>query len=138
MSVEDNRARYLSQVLFFFFEKFVIPEYRGLSVKKSCFFTSLAFSPKRLKGFSYFLHECRGQWGASFEPDGFSERNLNPGLFGIKCLFFSLISKTALRIFLKFCMIVEDIRRTIKVLDLLQCKPTGVEGHSVIFLKVGS
>ena len=31
-----------------------------------------------------FLHECRGQQDPLFEPDGFSEKILNPGFQGIK------------------------------------------------------
>ena len=46
MSVEDNRAHCLSKIVFL--KKFLILDYRGLSVQKRCFFTSLHFTPKRL------------------------------------------------------------------------------------------
>ena len=34
----------------------------------------LAFYSKWLQGYSQFLHECRGEQGLSFEPDGFSKK----------------------------------------------------------------
>ena len=47
----------------------------------SVFWRLLAFSEKQhLKYLFSFLHDCKGQWGALFEPDGFSEKVLNPGL----------------------------------------------------------
>ena len=55
--------------------------------------------------------------GPFFEQDCFSEKILDPGLYGITCpkkvfvfYFFTLNSKTALRIFPICCMSVEDNR----------------------------
>ena len=72
---------------------------------------------KRAKILPIFCMVVEDNWGASFWPDGFSEKNLHPRLWGVKCpkkvglfYFFGLFSKRALRIFLIFCMIVEDNR----------------------------
>ena len=46
MKVEDKSAYYLCKIVFR--KKFLIPDYRGLSLQKTCFFTSLEFTPKPL------------------------------------------------------------------------------------------
>ena len=77
----------------------------------------LDFSPKQLYGSSQFLYECRGQQDALFEQDGFSKKKHliqdyrgSSDQKGVFCYFLGLFSKTALRIFLIFCMSVEDNR----------------------------
>ena len=62
-----------------FSRKFLIPDYRGLSVLKRCILSFFClFSKTPLKNFPNCLHECRGQLGPSFEPDCFSEKFLIP------------------------------------------------------------
>ena len=58
-SIEDNRAHRLSQIAFL--EKFLILDYRGLSVQKRCFFYFFAFLKNDSKDLPIFLHDCRGQ-----------------------------------------------------------------------------
>ena len=83
-SAENNRAHYLSKIVFL--KKFLILDYRGLSVQKKMFFFLLCtLLQNGSKDLPNFLHECRGQQGPLFEQDCFSEKILNPGLQGIKC-----------------------------------------------------
>ena len=114
MSVDDNRAHCLSKNVFL--KKILIPDYRGLIVKKGIFFLLYSLLLNGSKDLPNFLHECRGQQGPLFEKDCSSEKILNPGLQGIKCpkrcfsYFFGLYSKTALMFFPILCMSVEDNR----------------------------
>ena len=79
LSVEDNRAHHFSQM--FFLTKILIQYYRGLSFQEKVIFDFFGPSLQNdSKDFSNFLHEFRGQQGPSFEPDGFSEKVLNPAL----------------------------------------------------------
>ena len=60
-----------------------------------------------------FSNECRRQQGPSFEPDGFSEKILYPGLQGIKCpknVYIFTFSSKRPRIFLIFSIRVEANR----------------------------
>ena len=77
--VEDNRAHCLSQMVLL--KKVLGPDYRGLIVvSKRCFLAFWPFLHNGSKDLLNLLHECRGQQGSSFEPDGSS----NPKLQGIK------------------------------------------------------
>ena len=58
------------------------------------------FSKTALKDLPNFLHDCRGEWGALFDSDSFSEKILNHKLSGIKCqriVFWLLFSKMVLQ-----------------------------------------
>ena len=61
------------------------------------------------------MHECIGQWGPSFGPDGFSEKVLTADYRGLsvqkRCVFFYFFghfSKEALKDFANFYTIVVD------------------------------
>ena len=56
---ENNMVHCLSQAVFL--KKILILDYRGLSVQKSCFLTSLSFSSNFSKDLPNFLQEGRGQ-----------------------------------------------------------------------------
>ena len=58
-SKEDNKAHRFSQMGFL--NKFLMLDYRGLSVQNGCFFTFLSFSTNGSKDLSNFLQGGRGQ-----------------------------------------------------------------------------
>ena len=111
MSVEDNRAHCLSQMVFL--KKFLIPDHRGLSVHKRCLLTLFDFPPKRLKESSHFLHDAEDNRVHLLSQMGFLKKILSSDYRGLSVRFFEvfgLFFKTTLRIFPIFCMIVEDNR----------------------------
>ena len=59
MSVEDNRAHCLSKIVFL--KKFLIRDYRGLSVKIGVFLLLWPLLQNGPKDLPNFVHECRGQ-----------------------------------------------------------------------------
>ena len=71
MSVEDNRAHCLSKIVFL--KKFLIRDYRGLSVKIGVFLLLWPLLQNGPKDLPNFLHSCRGQLGPLFEQDFLSE-----------------------------------------------------------------
>ena len=84
ISVEDCRAHSLNKIVFL--KKIIIPDYRGSSVQKGVFLLFWHLLQNGSKDLPNFLHECRGEYGPFFEQDCFSEKNLNPGLSGIKSI----------------------------------------------------
>ena len=78
MSVDDNRAHHLSQMVFL--KKVLISDHRGLSIQKGCFLPFCPFLQNGSKDPPNFLHKCIGQLAPSVEIDGFFEKVLNPGL----------------------------------------------------------
>ena len=57
--IAQYRAHFLSYIVFL--KKVLIPDYRGLSVHKSCFLLPCTLLLKGSKDLSIFLHEYRGQ-----------------------------------------------------------------------------
>ena len=112
MSVEDNRAHCLSKIVFL--KKFLIPNYRGLSVKKGGVFYFFAlYSKTALRIFPIIWMLVKDNRAHCMSKIVFLKKSLNPGLQGIKSPkkvffdFFRLYSKTGLRIFQIFCLSVE-------------------------------
>ena len=115
MSVEDNRARCLSKIVSLM--KFLIPDYRGLSVQKRWFsYFFILYSKMAPRIFQIFCMSVEGNRVHWLCKIVFLKKFLIPDYRGLSfqkwCFsyFFGLYSKTALRIFQIFCMSVEDKR----------------------------
>ena len=76
--IDDSRTHRYSQMAFL--KRFLIWDYRGVSRQKGVywlFWPSLQYGSYDLPNFS---HDSKGQWCTLLEPNGFSEKILNPGL----------------------------------------------------------
>ena len=105
-----------------FLKKNLIPDYRGLSVKKLCFFSVFVmsldlYSKTALRNFPIFCISAEGNRFHCLSKIVFLKKFLISDYMGLSVqkrlasfYVFALCPKTALRIFPIFCMNVEDNR----------------------------